>query len=192
MGIAKVTLDGVTQMDLSEVTVTSGTLITGATAHSAAGEALSGTLTASREDSILDGTISGGYINEDIDIIGQYALYACTNLMSVTLPNATTMWNYGIGGCTNLTTCDLGPVASIAANGFNGNTAMNRLTLRKSDSITTLANTSAFTNTPFASGNTGGVLCVPSSLISAYQAATNWSTILGYDNNSIIAIEEVE
>jgi hypothetical protein len=102
------------------------------------------------------------------------------------------MQDYGIGGCTKLTTCDLGPVASIAANGFNGDTMMKRLILRRSDSVTALTNINAFTNTPFASGKAGGILCVPSSLISAYQAATNWSTILGYSTNSIVSIEEVE
>ena len=59
----------------------------------------------------------------------------------------------------------------------------------RSDTITTLNNISAFNNTPFASGKSGGTLYVPADLISSYQSATNWSTILGYANNSIKSIE---
>lgn len=79
--------------------------------------------------------------------------------------------------------------AGIRSNSFNGATAMNVLILRKTSSIVPLGNINAFTNTPFASGKAGGTLYVPSSLISSYQSATNWSTILGYANNSIQAIE---
>lgn len=43
--------------------------------------------------------------------------------------------------------------------------------------------------TAFSSGQSGGTLYVPSALIASYQSASNWSTILGYPNNSIVAIE---
>ena len=56
-------------------------------------------------------------------------------------------------------------------------------------SLTTLSYANCFDNTPFASNGTGGTLYVPSSLVSTYQSATNWSVILGYTNNSIQAIE---
>ena len=46
-----------------------------------------------------------------------------------------------------------------------------------------------FSNTPFDNGGTGGALYVPAALISAYQGAANWSTILGYPNNRILPIE---
>ena len=60
--------------------------------------------------------------------------------------------------------------------------------LRKT-SVTTLGNVAHFDGTPFASGGTGGTLYVPQALIADYQAATNWSTILGYANNKILPIE---
>ena len=47
----------------------------------------------------------------------------------------------------------------------------------------------SFSNTPFDNGGTGGALYVPAALISAYQGAANWSTILGYPNNRILPIE---
>ena len=48
----------------------------------------------------------------------------------------------------------------------------------------------AFTSaTYWKSGGTGGTLYVPQDLISSYQSATNWSTILGYTSNNIKSIE---
>jgi hypothetical protein len=77
----------------------------------------------------------------------------------------------------------------ILGNAFIGATAFNLLVLGRYDSIVTLDNISAFNNTPFASSGAGGTLYVPNALISSYQSATNWSTILGYTNNQILPIE---
>jgi hypothetical protein len=71
---------------------------------------------------------------------------------------------------------------------FSGSNNMNILILRGS-TLKGLNNINAFGNTPFASGKAGGTLYVPQALISQYQQATNWSTILGYSTNSIQAIE---
>lgn len=43
--------------------------------------------------------------------------------------------------------------------------------------------------TCFQTAGSGGTLYVPQALIAEYQAATNWSTILGYTNNQILPIE---
>lgn len=59
----------------------------------------------------------------------------------------------------------------------------------RSENLVSLGDTNCFTGTPFASGGTGGTIYVPSALIASYQAANNWSTILGYANNQIKAIE---
>lgn len=97
---------------------------------------------------------------------------------------------------TALTTMDYGPdyIITTSATGifnytFNGCTAFNTFILRRTASVVNLLNINAFQNTPFASGGTGGTLYVPQALIASYEAATNWSTILGYANNSIQAIE---
>lgn len=93
------------------------------------------------------------------------------------------------GGNTALTTCDFGVrLSSVGATAFSGATSFTTLIIRKA-SVVSLSNINAFTNTPFASGKTGGTLYVPSALISSYQSASNWSTILGYSTNSIQAIE---
>lgn len=76
---------------------------------------------------------------------------------------------------------------------FNGNTlfancsSFKTLILRDSTMLT-LSNINSFDSTPFANGGSGGTLYVPQALISEYQAATNWSTLLSYANNQILPI----
>ena len=91
--------------------------------------------------------------------------------------------------CTALTAVDM-KKPSIAAGAFGNCTNLNTLILRDDSAIATLANVNALNNnTCFKNGGSGGTLYVPQSLISSYQSASNWSTILGYANNSIKSIE---
>lgn len=147
---------------------------------------------------------------------GARAFNGCTNLVSASLPsllygyaNYAELTSYMFSLCSKLTTVDIGRLdrlgtymfqncieltsldtmaTYINANCFSGASNLATLIIR-TDSVATLNNISAFTNTPFASGKSGGTLYVPQSLISSYQSATNWSTILGYATNSIVAIE---
>ena len=117
----------------------------------------------------------------------------CTSLKTIVLPMFKRDNSYLLGGCTNLEAVDLAEKSRsnyypLAANAFNGCTKMATLVLRPT-AVKSLGNISAFTNTPFASGKSGGTLYVPSALISSYQSASNWSTILGYSTNSIKSIE---
>lgn len=89
---------------------------------------------------------------------------------------------------TGLKAFDNASAAYIRATAFSGCTRLNMMVLRR-NSVTALVNINAFSSTPFASGGTGGTLYVPNDLIASYQAATNWSTILGYTNNQIKSIE---
>lgn len=66
----------------------------------------------------------------------------------------------------SLTKLDFANGGEIQANAFNG-CNLNVLVLRKS-SVEKLNNISAFENTPFGSGNAGGILYVPENLISSY------------------------
>lgn len=79
--------------------------------------------------------------------------------------------------------------SSILQNCFYGCTSLKDLVILRPDGIQSLNNINAFASTPFASNGSGGTLWVPQNLISAYQAATNWSTIIGYTNNQIKQIE---
>lgn len=92
-------------------------------------------------------------------------------------------------------TLDVGQTATtggtLGSDGLQSNTKLSTIILRYSYVIT-LGNVSCFNNTPFASGKAGGTLYVPSALVATYQAATNWSTILGYGEgaqNQILPIE---
>lgn len=84
---------------------------------------------------------------------------------------------------------DIGPqMTRLQGQSIRENTVLDTLILRSSTAVT-LDNINALSGTKFDSAGTGGTLYVPSALISSYQAATNWSTILGYTNNNIQAIE---
>jgi hypothetical protein len=97
---------------------------------------------------------------------------------------------YVFRGCTSLTAVDIldNTNNNMIDNAFQNSTVFDTLIIR-AETMYPLMNTSAFNGTKFASGGAGGTLYVPSALISSYQTATNWSTILGYANNSIQAIE---
>ena len=113
----------------------------------------------------------------------------CTSLTTVALPKLTRIGGTFMKGCTSLTAVDFGALDTIdGQNHFQNCSAMNVLIIRSS-SVPALGNINTFANTPFALGKAGGTLYVPSSLISSYQSASNWSTILGYATNSIQAIE---
>ena len=81
-------------------------------------------------------------------------------------------------------------VAAIASSMFYGDTNFNVLILRATGAVIPLDNINAFTNSKFASGKGGGTLYVPNSMISSYQQASNWSTLLGYATNSIVKLED--
>lgn len=135
----------------------------------------------------------------------------CTNLQTVDLPKLATIngdqfiesskvvylvfpsfsggiYSNSLRSNTLLQAIDVAACTSIGTAAFSGCSVFDTFIIR-GDSVPTLSNISAFTNTPFASGKAGGTLYVPSALISEYQSATNWSTILGYDTNSVVAIE---
>lgn len=161
------------------------------------------------EDSLTNNITS--YTNETITSIREYAFQGLTHLTKVWLPALTTLTGFQPFDSTGIdalvlpnlsvvassptyylrfkgTKIDLSKLATFGANLFNNSNNMNVLVVRNSTRVT-LGNINAFQNTPFASGKAGGTLYVPSTLISEYQTATNWSTILGYTNNNIVAIE---
>jgi len=135
--------------------------------------------------------------------LSNYAFQNCSSLVEFVIRGNSGSSSNGYGfanrsyvfsGCTHLTTIDVkyqyakGLVASFPANGFNGASALEALILR-ANTVNTLAAVSCFNGTPFASSGSGGTLYVPEDLVFLYQNATNWSTILGYANNSIMTIE---
>ena len=108
---------------------------------------------------------------------------------TLAFPNVTSGWtNYSFNGAKKLKAVDFSKIPKVVSNGFNGTSVMDTLVLRNS-TVVPLENINAFNSTKFKDGSTGGTLYVPQAHIAAYQAATNWSTILSYANNKIMPIE---
>ena len=95
--------------------------------------------------------------------------------------------------CQNLEVLDLGFTAAIAANALANCRKLSTLVLRKSDAICSLADVSAFTNTPMRGYQSRtGTIYVPQALIETYKAATNWSTIFAQGFLTFAPIEGSE
>lgn len=132
-------------------------------------------------------------VHSSCPIFGGYAFQSCTSLKTAVFTNLNNASNgdipqQGLSYCA-LEKVDISGSRTIQSNGMRNNASLTVLILRKTAAVVNLQNIAAFTSTPFASGGTGGTLYVPNALKSSYQSASNWSTILGYENNSIQAIE---
>ncbi len=121
--------------------------------------------------------------------LGESAFQNDTSLANIALPSILRAPNRCFQNCTSLVSVDLGNPDRTNQNTFNGCTSLTNLIIRRTSSVCALTNINVFNNTPFASGGTGGTVYVPQALISSYQTASNWSTILGYSTNSIQTIE---
>lgn len=85
---------------------------------------------------------------------------------------------------------DIGPnVSSLGNRSLEKMPNITALILRRTASVVTIPSIQSVEGSRFASGKAGAMLYVPSALIPDYEAATNWSTILGYENNQILPIE---
>ena len=93
------------------------------------------------------------------------------------------MSGYCFQNCTSLTFLDFPVLSSLGYNGFNYCTALETLILRNTEQVCQQTS-DAFINSKIAKGE--GYIYVPSALLDAYKAATNWSTYA----NQIRAIED--
>lgn len=118
----------------------------------------------------------------------QYFLWGNTHVLFLVFP-AVTRWGTDLcRDCNALQGVDVAAVERFDGYGFRGCSSLSTLVIRSAN-VPTLSGVDAFNGTPFASGGTGGTLYVPQALISSYQSATNWSTLLGYTNNQILPLE---
>ena len=139
--------------------------------------------------STYDNPLFTSYRDDNLTSLRTYALAYNTSIKRLVLPGLTgSAGGASMRGNAYLTMVDLGSPTLIDGLAFNGDSRLNVLVIR-GNSLCALSATTVFSNTPFASGKDGGTLYVPSGLISSYQSATNWSTILGYASNSIKSIE---
>lgn len=161
---------------------------------------------------ILKRSYSGRFEDSSLTYAGRNAFYYCrsitalyctalvttdvaafsedTKIETAVLPVLEQVGQQAFNNCSKLASCDFKGSSStgIVSQAFTGCSVLNMLVIRGSN-VCKLGNTAAFNSSPFASGKAGGTLYVPSSLISSYQSASNWSTILGYANNQIKSIE---
>ena len=92
--------------------------------------------------------------------------------------------------CQSMEVCDIGKAKSIAANTFANCYKLQTLIMRRTGSITTCANVSAFLNTPLRGRNgLTAKIYVPQARIDTYKAASVWSTINGYGYVEWLPIE---
>ena len=114
--------------------------------------------------------------------LGYSAFRYCSSLTSINLPKVEILGHQGyqFTSCINLHTVDLGSaLTSIPSCCFNSCYNLLSVYLRGSSICQLAYYTSVFKSTPISgyTTSTGGVLgsiFVPASLVSAYQAATNW------------------
>jgi hypothetical protein len=109
-----------------------------------------------------------------VTTVGTYAFYGCSSLVTVTLPKLTSLASQTFYSCTQLRRADCGQLANIPAQAFNGCPVLTELILRKTGSICILGNVNGVSNTAIGKGT--GYVYVPSALVDAYKAASNWST----------------
>ena len=130
-----------------------------------------------------------------VKTIADNAFNGCSVLPSIVLPSLTTGNSYMFRYCYKLATVDLPVITNIAANMFGDCRTLTAVILR-SNTMCTLANTSAFSNCYHLTGtvnsqyNPNGdkdcYIYVPAALIDSYKSASNWSTYA----NQIRAIED--
>jgi hypothetical protein len=121
--------------------------------------------------------------------VGNNAFNGCPQLTSVNLPLVTSVSSSAFQSCSKLTSVNLPLATSVGNNAFYSCSQLTSVILR-AETICALSNTNAFNKTPFASGNAGGTLLVPRSLLESYKTATNWSVIWGYGHNRFLALED--
>lgn len=68
---------------------------------------------------IIDKTISGDYINNEVTSVGKYAFAFCPDLKTVTMANATDINSNAFYACTGLTSANFQNVKTVYSSAFN-------------------------------------------------------------------------
>ena len=134
--------------------------------------------------------------------IGSYAFYGCSSLTTVSFSECTTIEANAFGYCPNLTTVSFPECTTIRTSAFSYCSSLTTVSFPKCASIYSQAfrncynlielhlesvqsvpylSTSVFLSTPIGGYSVGagqyGSIFVPASLYSAFQTATNWSSV---------------
>ena len=103
--------------------------------------------------------------------IYDYAFYNCSNLTTVNIPNCSKIGNNAFANCSSLTSVSFPNCSYISYGAFANCSSLSKVILGYS-SVCTLNNSNAFSSTLMS---TTGYFYVPSSLLTLYQSATNWT-----------------
>lgn len=133
-------------------------------------------------DDIAMRTISGAIVGSSASYIGAYAFQSCSSLTKVSFPACTSIGFSAFTGCISLSEAIFPVCRTIGQSAFRNCYNLLSFNLAGLSSVPTLSGVNAFDSTPIGgyTASTGGVygsVYVPSSLLTAFQTAPNWSRI---------------
>lgn len=137
---------------------------------------MSNTRTTFGEQATFDGLIAHTLttLEEDgVTSLPSYALYKNAGLQSVIFPSVTSVAGNALSECPNLTTIEIGGKCSLTSGAFANSNKLTALKLTNTSGVSTLSNTSVITGSGLKNDFTG--IYVPSSLLSNYKSASNWT-----------------
>lgn len=108
--------------------------------------------------------------------IERNAFFDCSSLTQVSFPECINIGNDAFGYCSSLTQVSFPKCTSIGDNAFYSCSLLTSLYLNQVTSVPTLNNSNAFDSSPLSAGG-NGTIYVPSSLVTAFKAAENWSYV---------------
>lgn len=109
----------------------------------------------------------------NVTSMGTYAFYSCTGLVTVIMPSVASVPSQCFYSCSKLQKADMGQAASLAAQSFHGAYALTALILRRTSAICTLGNATAVSGSGIGEGT--GYVYVPAALVDTYKADSKWS-----------------
>ena len=129
-----------------------------------------------RETRLIERSITGNYINEDVITLGTYAFYRCEQVETLSFPNATSAGSsvfYGCNSCKAIYTPKLNTIANYVFRRLPIIEAM----IFENTTPPTLGGTGVFLENPVMTDGTNSFIYVPDEAVSAYEAAAGFSDL---------------
>lgn len=105
--------------------------------------------------------------------VGNYCFSNCSLLTNIDAPLLENISSYCFQNCVSLKEVQFDSLKKISGNAFNGSANMFYMTLLPTEKVT-LESSTAFLNTPFASGR--GYIFVPAEIVDTYKQDNVWKT----------------